>query len=129
MLLGGREEVLLAVDGPAGGGEEDLAHAAVAGRLGQVQAAEDVDVGVEDRVLDRAPDVHLRGVVDQDVDPRARAPGPPPPSSGCPARGAPRPAGTFSRLPPDRLSITSTRSPLGEEGLGQMGADEAGSAR
>jgi hypothetical protein len=68
VVLVGREVVLLAVDRTAGRGEEDLAHPPAAGRLGQVQAPQDVDVGVEGRVLDRAADVHLGGVVDEDLD-------------------------------------------------------------
>lgn len=69
MVLVGREVVLLAVDRPARRGEDDLAHAAAAGRLGEVQAPQDVDVGVEDRILDGTADVHLRGVVDEDLRP------------------------------------------------------------
>src|SRR3712207_8515148 len=50
MLLVGREVVLLAVDRPARGREEDLPDAPLAGGLGQVQAPQDVHLRVEARV-------------------------------------------------------------------------------
>ena len=128
MVLGGREEVLLAIDGAAGGGEEDLAHAAVARRLGQVEAAEDVDVGIEDRVLDRAPHVHLRRVMDEDVHPRFA-------HQGGGLLGADvehvqlGPWGDV--LPPAAGKVVDHQHPVapGQECVGQMGADEPGPAR
>ncbi|MBP1619848.1 MAG: hypothetical protein H6Q02_615 [Acidobacteria bacterium] len=68
MVLAGREDVLLAVDRAAGRGEDDLAQRAAPAALEQVDCAAHVDVGVEQRVGDRAAHVDLRRVVDQHLD-------------------------------------------------------------
>ena len=67
-LLVGRVDVLFAVDGAAGGGEDDLPQLSAAAGFQKIQKADDIDVGVEDRVLHRTPDIHLGGMVNQDLD-------------------------------------------------------------
>ncbi len=68
MVLVGRELVLLAVDGAAGRCEDHLPQGAAARRLEKIEETQDVDLGVEERVGDRTPDIHLRRVVDEDLD-------------------------------------------------------------
>jgi hypothetical protein len=57
------EGLLLAVDGAAAAGEEEAADAGPAAGVDQLEAAEDVGLGVEQRVLHRHPHVGLRGMV------------------------------------------------------------------
>ncbi len=64
----GGEDILLAVDGAAGGSEDDLLDRAGAGGFQQIQKSTDVDIRVEARVRHRSPDIHLRRVVDEDLD-------------------------------------------------------------
>src|SRR5918997_1257995 len=63
VILGGGKSVLLAVYGPARGGEDDLPHAAFGAVLEEAERSEDVDVGVEIRLPYRASHVHLGGLV------------------------------------------------------------------
>ena len=67
MGLGGREGLLFAVDGASCRGEDHLANPAAPGRLQEVEEATDIDVGVEPGVLHGTTDVHLGGVVDEDL--------------------------------------------------------------
>jgi hypothetical protein len=128
MLLVGREVVLLAVDRPARGREEDLPDAPLAGRFGQIQAPQDVHVGIEDGVFHRAPHVHLSRMVDEDLDPRLphqlrRLLGPHVQHMQLrPLRHV---------LPPSPRQIVEDQhpAPLGKEGTGHMGTDEPGSPR
>ena len=57
----------LPIDRAAGRGEDEPAVPARSGRLEQVERAGDVDVQVEHRVRDGAPDVDLRGEVEDDL--------------------------------------------------------------
>jgi DNA-3-methyladenine glycosylase len=66
--LARRELVLLAVDGAAGRGQDHLPENAAAANLQEIEQAADVDIGVEPRVGDRLSDIHLGGVVDQNID-------------------------------------------------------------
>jgi hypothetical protein len=63
VVLRGGKHLLLAVDGPAGGSEDDLAHAVLGAVLEEANRTEDVDLGVEVRLPDRAPHVHLGRLV------------------------------------------------------------------
>ena len=67
MRLGRGEGLLLAVDRTARGDEHDATDTRLARGLEEVDRAEDVDAGVEERVRHRAADVHLCGVVVQHV--------------------------------------------------------------
>src|SRR5215210_3380198 len=63
VVLGGRQHPLLAVDGPTRGGEDDFLYSVVGAILEETDRSEDVDLGVEVRLPDRAPHVHLGGLV------------------------------------------------------------------
>jgi hypothetical protein len=63
VILGGGKLVLLAVYGPARGGEDDLVHAMFGAVLEEADRSEDVDVGVEIRLPYGPPHVHLGGLV------------------------------------------------------------------
>ena len=71
MVLLAGEGLLLAVDGAAAAGEEEAAHALAAAGLDQLEAADDVGFGVEQRLVHRDPHVGLRGVVGDDGDAEA----------------------------------------------------------
>src|SRR5215210_2418155 len=63
VVLGCRQHPLLAVDGPTSGGEDDLRYSVVGALLEQADRSEDVDLGVEIGLPDRAPHIHLGGLV------------------------------------------------------------------
>ena len=57
----------LVVEGGAGGGEHDPAHPVAPGRVHHVEGAEHGDLGVTDRVVDRAVPVEAGGLVTDDL--------------------------------------------------------------
>src|SRR5918997_925878 len=63
MVLGGRERLLLAVDRATRGGKDDLAHAVLHAVLQEAYGADYVHIRVEVRLEDRAPNVHLGGLM------------------------------------------------------------------
>jgi len=66
-LVGG-EFVLFAVYGAAGRGKDHLFQRPPSRRLQKVEQTQEVDVGVEERVGNRTPDIHLCRVVNEDLD-------------------------------------------------------------
>jgi hypothetical protein len=67
MILQGRELPLLAVDRPAGRGEDDLTNAMLDAVLKKPDRPDNVDVSIKVRLSDRAPHVHLGRLVQEGV--------------------------------------------------------------
>ncbi len=106
VILGGRELALLAVDRASGRGEDDLFYVVLDAVFEQPQRSQHVDVGVEVRLPDRAPHVHLGRLVAE----RLRAelledPGAPGADVQLVEQGV---FGKFSLLPVERSSTTAT---------------------
>src|SRR3954469_13511775 len=79
MLLRSREDILLPIDSTARRGEDDPSDAVTDAIFEEPQGAQHVDLGVEVRLPDRAPYIHLGGLVAEGVGPELfeefRAPG------------------------------------------------------
>ena len=65
-----REPLLLTVYGPAGRGEDYLAHPILDASLEEADCSQDVHVGVEVRLPDRASDIHLGCLVAECLRPK-----------------------------------------------------------
>ena len=63
----GRMNVLFAINCAACGRKDDLLYSGLPCRLKKVEQAEQIDIGVKERVLHRPPYIHLGCVVDQNV--------------------------------------------------------------
>jgi len=66
--LVGRKIVLLAIDRPARGGEDDPFHSGFGAGLEDIEKAEHIVAGVIDGILDGAAHIHLRGMMIDDLD-------------------------------------------------------------
>jgi hypothetical protein len=71
VVLSCREPLLLTVYSPAARGEDDLPHAMLDASLEEADCSQDVDVGVEVRLPDRAPDIYLGRLVAECLRPEA----------------------------------------------------------